>query len=187
MKQKHIMFIIIFAILALIIYFSVFWKDKTAHQELAGSVAVGSDIAYFAGGCFWCTEADFEKLPGVTSVISGYMGGDEANPTYEQVSAHVTGHRESVKVYYDSAKVSYQALVEYFFKHHDPTDTGGSFHDRGHSYTSAVYYSTPEEKTIAENVVKDLEARHIFPKPIVTSIEPAKTFWNAEEYHKDYN
>ena len=180
------MYIIIFIILALGIYFLTFWKNKTIYQEPAGSVPLSSGVAYFAGGCFWCTESDFEKLAGVTSVISGYMGGDEPNPTYEQVSAHVTGHRESIKVYYDPAKVSYQALVEYFFKHHDPTDAGGSFYDRGHSYTSAIYYSTPEEKTIAENVVKDLEARHIFPKPIITSIEPAKTFWNAEEYHQDY-
>lgn len=186
MKQKHIMLIIIFIIFAAGVYFSVFRKDRTVHQEPAGSVPAGVDTAYFAGGCFWCTESDFEKLLGVTSVISGYMGGDEPNPTYEQVSAHVTGHRESVKVYYDPAQVTYQALVEYFFKHHDPTDAGGSFYDRGHSYTSAIYFSSPEEKTIAENVVKDLEARHIFPKPIVTSIEPAKQFWNAEEYHQDY-
>ncbi|MBI2120979.1 MAG: peptide-methionine (R)-S-oxide reductase MsrB [Parcubacteria group bacterium] len=186
MKQKSIMYIIAFIVIAFAVYMAVFWKNKTIHQESAGSVPAGSAVAYFAGGCFWCTESDFEKMPGVTSVISGYMGGDEANPTYEQVSAHVTGHRESIKVYYDPAKVSYQALVEYFFKHHDPTDAGGSFHDRGHSYTSAIYYSTPEEKTIAENVVKDLEVRHIFSKPIVTSIEPAKQFWNAEEYHQDY-
>jgi peptide methionine sulfoxide reductase msrA/msrB len=180
------MYIIIFIILAAGIYLSIFWKDKTIHQESTGSIPLGASVAYFAGGCFWCTESDFEKLPGVTSVISGYMGGDEPNPTYEQVSAHVTGHRESVKVYYDPAKVSYQALVEYFFKHHDPTDAGGSFHDRGHSYTSAIYYSTPEEKTMAENVVKDLGVRHIFPKPIVTSIESVKMFWSAEEYHQDY-
>ncbi len=180
------MYTIIFIILALGVYFFVFRKDRTVHQEPAGSIPAGSSVAYFAGGCFWCTESDFEKIPGVTSVISGYMGGNEPNPTYEQVSAHVTGHRESIKVYYDPESVSYRTLVEYFFKHHDPTDAGGSFHDRGHSYTSAIYYSTPEEKTIAENAVKDLDARHIFPKPIVTSIEPAQTFWNAEEYHQDY-
>lgn len=178
--------IIIIIVICAILYLAFFWKNKTIYREPAGSIPPGSATAYFAGGCFWCTESDFEKLPGVMAVISGYMGGDEPNPTYEQVSAEATGHRESVKVYYNPAQVTYQALVEYFFKHHDPTDPGGSFHDRGHSYTSAIYYSTPEEKTIAENVVKDLEARHIFPKPIVTSIEPAKTFWNAEEYHQDY-
>jgi peptide methionine sulfoxide reductase msrA/msrB len=186
MKQRQSMLIVIFTVVILGIFFSVFWKDRAVHQELDGSVPVGSSVAHFAGGCFWCTESDFEKLPGVLSVISGYMGGDESNPTYEQVSAHVTGHRESVKVYYDPKAVSYRKLVEDFFKHHDPTDPGGSFHDRGHSYTSAIYYSTPEEKTIAENIVKDLEGRHVFPKPIVTSIEPAKAFWNAEEYHQDY-
>ena len=188
MKQKYIMFTIILIVIVVVTaaYFFVFKKDTTIYQEPAGGVPQGSATAYFAGGCFWCTESDFEKLPRVTSVISGYMGGDEPNPTYEQVSAHVTGYRESIKVYYDPAKVTYQALVEYLFRHIDPTDTGGSFHDRGHSYTSAIYYSTPEERTIAENVVKDLEARHIFPKPIVTSIEPAKQFWNAEEYHQDY-
>lgn len=161
-------------------------KDTTVHRESKESVPAGSSVAYFSGGCFWCVESDFEKLAGVSGVISGYMGGKEPNPTYEQVSAHVTGHRESVKVYYDPAQVAYRTLVEYFFKHHDPTDEGGSFHDRGHSYTSAIYYSTPEEKVIAENVVKNLEARHVFSKPIITSIEPAKIFWNAEEYHQDY-
>lgn len=181
------MYIIIFIVIALLAYAAVFWKNKTIHQESEGSVPAGSGVAYFSGGCFWCMESDFEKLAGVTAVVSGYMGGDEPNPTYEQVSAHVTMHRESVKVYYDSAKVSYRQLVEYFFRHIDPTDAGGSFHDRGHSYTSAIYYGTPEEKAIAENAVKDLEARRIFPKPIVTSIEPAKTFWNAEEYHQDYH
>lgn len=185
-KQKYDMFIIIFIVVVSVICGMVFWKNKNIYQESAGSVSSGIDTAYFAGGCFWCVESDMEKLIGVSSVISGYMGGDEPNPTYEQVSAHVTGHRESVKVYYDPTKITYRALVEYFFRHIDPVDEGGSFHDRGHSYTSAIYYSTMEEKNITEAVVKDIKARHVFSKPIVTSIEPAKQFWNAEEYHQDY-
>lgn len=188
MKQKYSIFIVVFVVIILVfvLYMAMFWKNKNIYDEPAGSIPKNSGIAYFAGGCFWCVESDLEKLPGVTSVISGYMGGDEPNPTYEQVSAHVTGHRESVKVYYDPAVLSYRNLVEYFLRHVDPTDEGGSFHDRGHSYTSAIYYSSPEEQVVAENVIMELNAQHVFAKIIATSVEPTKQFWNAEEYHQDY-
>jgi len=144
------------------------------------------DTAYFAGGCFWCVEGDFEKIPDVIEAISGYMGGEEESPTYEQVSSGATNHRESVKIVYDSEKVDYDELVRHFFRHIDPTDSEGSFYDRGNQYTSAIYYQNEEEKMIAENIIKELNNETIFDKEIVTKIEPAGTFWQAEDYHQDY-
>ncbi|NDE67969.1 peptide-methionine (R)-S-oxide reductase [bacterium] len=156
----------------------------------SGSVSTPSDthlaVAYFAGGCFWCTESDFEKLPGVTEAISGYMGGTLKNPTYTDVSSGISGHRESVKVIYDPSRVTYDRLALWLLQHSDPTDPDGSFYDRGRQYTSAVYYQTPEEKAVAEHVIADVSSRHIFSKPIVTSIEPAGDFWIAEDYHQDF-
>lgn len=142
--------------------------------------------AYFAGGCFWCVESDFEKIPGVYEVISGYMGGKIDNPTYEKVSAGETNYRESVEVAYNPQVVTYEELVWNFFRHIDPTDTGGSFYDRGHQYTSAVYYRNEIEKETVAKVVALLEANQVFPLPIATSIEPVGKFWQAEDYHQDY-
>ncbi|PIR04661.1 MAG: methionine sulfoxide reductase [Candidatus Liptonbacteria bacterium CG11_big_fil_rev_8_21_14_0_20_35_14] len=142
--------------------------------------------AYFAGGCFWCVESDFEKLDGVKEVISGYMGGEEKDSTYKDVSSGLTKHRELVKVLYDPSSVSYESLVWWFFRHIDPTDEGGSFYDRGHQYTSAIYYQNENEKIIAESVIKELEEEDVFKKPIVTDIEKALEFYQAEDYHQDY-
>ncbi len=139
--------------------------------------------AYFAGGCFWCVEADFEKFRGIKKITSGYMGGKEHDPSYEQHGSH----RETVELFYDPTIISYQDLVEYFFRHHDPTDAGGSFYDRGHAYTSAIYASTDDEEAIARQVIKDLGDKKVFPKPIVTVIERNATFWKAEEYHQAYS
>lgn len=146
----------------------------------------GNAVAYFAGGCFWSAESALEKLDGVTDAVSGYMGGDEINPSYEDVSSGRTGHRETVKVIYDNKKVSYEKLTEYFLKHIDPTDPEGSFFDRGYHYTSAIYYSTDEEKDVASRVIAKLDNTKKLSKPIVTKIEPAKVFYMAEEYHQDY-
>lgn len=140
--------------------------------------------AYLAGGCFWCVESDLEKLPAVFEVISGYTGGTNENPTYQ--NSHNFGHREVVEVLYDDSKIDYRELVTYFFMHMDPTDAGGSFGDRGFQYTSAVYYQTPEEKLITQQVIADLEARFQLPGPIVTKLEQFDVFWPAEEYHQDY-
>jgi peptide methionine sulfoxide reductase msrA/msrB len=142
--------------------------------------------AYFAGGCFWCIESDFEKIPGVEEAISGYSGGHVDNPTYEQVSSGETGHRESVKVLYDPDKVNFKQLVERFWRMFDPTDLRGSFGDRGHQYTSAIFYTTEEQKEIAEESKKRLQESGRFDDPIVTPIEPLKNFYEAEEYHQDY-
>ncbi len=142
--------------------------------------------ATFAGGCFWCSEADFEKLPGVVEVISGYTGGRVPNPTYEEVSAGRTGHVEAVQVLYDPQKVTYRDLLEVFWRHIDPTDAGGQFADRGSQYRTAVFYHDEEQRRLAEESKKALAASGRFRRPIVTEILPAKEFYPAEDYHQDY-
>lgn len=142
--------------------------------------------ATFAGGCFWCTEADFEKLPGVVKVISGYTGGQKGNPTYEEVSSGTTGHLEAVQVYYDPSKISYEELLDYFWKHVDPTDSGGQFVDRGLQYRSVIFYHDEEQKRLAEKSKEELGKSGRFNKPIVTEILKFTKFYDAEEYHQDY-
>jgi peptide methionine sulfoxide reductase msrA/msrB len=180
--------IVIIIILIVAGFFGYNWyKGKTSPSVAdKGAIEAGEGIAYFAGGCFWCVESDYEKLPEVKDVVSGYMGGTIDNPSYNQVSSGNTGHREAVKVVYDPSKTTYRDLVLHLLKHTDPTDAGGSFYDRGEQYASAVYYQNDEEKLIAENVIKEVNESNVFDKPIVTSIEPAGTFWLAEKYHQDY-
>ncbi len=143
--------------------------------------------AYFAGGCFWCTESDFSKIDGVTQVISGYAGGHVENPTYEQVYSETTGHRESIEVSYDSEKVSYEELVDYLIRTINPTDATGSFHDRGESYTPAVFYQTEEEKTIAEKVIQIWNDKKIYRLPLAVKVIPFTNFYRAEEEHQRYS
>jgi peptide methionine sulfoxide reductase msrA/msrB len=145
-----------------------------------------AQTAVFAGGCFWCTESDFEKVDGVLAVISGYTGGHAANPTYEQVSAGGTGHVEAVKVVYDPGKVTYAQLLQVFWRHVDPTDAGGQFVDRGSQYRSVIFYSTDQERNLAEASKQSLAASGRFGKPIATEILPLGEFYPAEEYHQDY-
>jgi len=142
--------------------------------------------AVFAGGCFWCTESDFEKVDGVIEVISGYAGGHIKNPTYQQVSGGGTGHIEVVKVIYDPKIVSYEKLLEIFWQHVDPTDPGGQFVDRGSQYRSAIFYASGTEKRLAEESKQRLAASGRFNKPIVTDILPLGEFYPAENYHQDY-
>lgn len=142
--------------------------------------------AIFAGGCFWCVESDFDKVEGVIETISGYTGGTTANPTYKQVSKEDTGHYEAVKIVYDPSVVSYAELVEYFWRHVDPTDSGGQFCDRGQSYETAIFAKDGEERAIAEASKAAIEESGVLDKPIVTPILPVATFWDAEEYHQDY-
>ena len=143
--------------------------------------------ATFAGGCFWCTESDFEKVEGVEEVISGYTGGPEENPTYEEVSAGRTGHLEAAQIVYDPSVVSYEDLLDVFWKHVDPTDPGGQFVDRGNQYKTAIFYHDEEQKRLAEKSKNDLEASGRFAKPIVTEILALTEFYPAEEYHQDYH
>ncbi len=137
-----------------------------------------------AGGCFWCVEADLEKIPNVISAVSGYAGGSTPNPTYENYSAG--GHREVVEVVYDEDKVSFREIAIFAIKHMDPTDGEGSFYDRGISYGPALYYETAEEKSILENLVKDFNENGPYEKPLAVAILPRPQFWPAENYHQDY-
>jgi len=152
----------------------------------ASALAQELETATFAGGCFWCIEAPFEKVNGVHSAVSGYTGGKKENPTYKQVSSGFTKHLESVRVTYDPQKISYQQILDVFWRQFDPTDAGGSFHDRGHHYTSAIFYHDEEQREIAEASKQALDASRRFDKPIVTPIRPATTFYPAEKYHQDY-
>ncbi len=142
--------------------------------------------AVFAGGCFWCTEADFEKVDGVIEAISGYTGGHVVNPTYKQVSRGSTGHVEAVQVIYDPKKVTYEELLEEFWRHVDPTDGEGQFVDRGSQYRSAIFYANEEEHRLAEASKERLAASARFDKPIATDILPLGTFYQAEDYHQNY-
>jgi peptide-methionine (S)-S-oxide reductase len=140
--------------------------------------------AVFAGGCFWCTEADFDKIPGVLSTTSGYTGGKLRNPTYEQVSAGGTGHIEAVRVVYDPARVSYADLAARFIRTIDPLDSGGSFCDRGYGYRSAYFVADERQRRVAQAVTQ--RASTILKKRVATLILPAATFYPAEGYHQDY-
>lgn len=143
-------------------------------------------VATFAGGCFWCVESDFEKVEGVIEGISGYTGGHVSNPTYQQVSAGGTGHVEAVQVVYDPSKISYTQLLDVFWRHVDPTDTGGQFVDRGTQYRTVIFYHDDEQKRLAEQSKATLEQSGIFDKPIATEIIKLGTFYPAEDYHQDY-
>jgi len=142
--------------------------------------------AVFAGGCFWCTESDFEKVKGVTDAVSGYTGGHVVNPTYEEVSGGGTGHVESVKVIYDPKIVTYSQLLDVFWRHVNPTDSGGQFVDRGPQYRSVIFYANERQKRLAEKSKEALSASGQFDDPIVTEILPLGPFYKAEEYHQNY-
>ncbi len=153
---------------------------------VATGVAGQLEKATFAGGCFWCIEAPFEKMAGVHEVISGYAGGELAKPTYKQVSSGKTKYIESVQILFDPQEISYTGLLEIFWMQFDPTDAGGSFYDRGHQYTSAIFYHSPEQQKLAENSKKRLEESARFSGKIVTAIRPAGKFYPAEDYHQNY-
>ena len=143
--------------------------------------------ATFAGGCFWCMEPPFSKLNGVTEVTSGYTGGAKVNPTYEEVSSGVTGHAEAVQVVYDPKKVTYEKLLDVFWRSADPTDAGGQFVDRGSQYRNAIFFHSETQRRLAEESKQALVKSGRFKdKPIVTEIVAASTFYPAEEYHQHY-
>lgn len=157
--------------------------DSSANL-LAGSSATG--IATFAGGCFWCTEADFDKVPGVISTTSGYIGGTVPNPTYKQVSSGKTGHIEAVQVRFDPAKTSFAKLLDAFWPTIDPLTPNRQFCDRGPQYRSAIFYHDANQRRQAEESKAELAGSDRFAQPIVTDILPATEFYPAEEYHQDY-
>jgi peptide-methionine (S)-S-oxide reductase len=150
----------------------------------AAAQAQKQAVAVFAGGCFWCSESDFDKLPGVLSTTSGYTGGKLLNPTYKQVSAGGTGHIEALRVVYDPSKVSYAKLVSHLFQTIDPLDGGGQFCDRGDHYRAAIFAANPAEQRIA--AAAKARAAAVLKKPVATLILPAAKFYPAEDYHQDY-
>ena len=184
MRSIHILFIVFVFTIIFLGYQQVNSMDKMEKPMKNNSEKNAS--AVFAGGCFWCTESDFEKVDGVIDAISGYTGGHVKNPTYKQVSSGVTGHLESVKVIYDPSKVSYEQLLDYFWRHVDPTDPGGQFVDRGSQYRSAIFYANETEKRLAEKSKQHLAASGPFDKPIATDILPLGEFYPAEDYHQNY-
>lgn len=145
-----------------------------------------NQVATLAGGCFWCLEAVFDRLQGVQSVESGYIGGKNANPGYEAVCQGTTGHAEAVRVTFDPAVISYEELLEVFFAIHDPTQRDRQGNDVGTQYRSAIFFHDAEQERTAGNVVARLTADKAFPRPIVTEIVPAGPFYMAEEYHQEY-
>ncbi len=172
MKSKTVL---IFS--GLLLYLSLFgnsvMKEKT-------------ELATFGGGCFWCTEAIFERVKGVQSVVSGYSGGHVQNPTYKQVTSGTTGHAEVVQISYDPAEVSYLELLEIFFKTHDPTTLNRQGADVGTQYRSIVLFHNEEQRALALKVIKELDQEEIWNDPIVTTVEPFEAFYNAEAYHQEY-
>jgi len=142
--------------------------------------------ATFAGGCFWCMEKPFEGMDGVLSVISGYTGGEKENPSYEEVSAGATGHVESIEIRFDPSRISYEKLLEVYWRQINPTDPEGQFADRGAQYGSVIFYHNEDQRIKAENSKKKIEESGIFKEKIVTPIRQAETFYPAEEYHQDY-
>ena len=159
------------------------WSRSLSAEPAQSTARTASAI--FAGGCFWCTESDFEKLPGVIKAVSGYTGGRVIRPSYEAVSAGGTGHAESVRVTYDPARVSYAQLVEYYWHTVDPTVRDQQFCDHGSQYRTAIFYATPAEKAIAEQSRDALLKRHAVPV-VYTQIVQAGPFYVAEDYHQDY-
>jgi len=145
------------------------------------------DRAILAGGCFWCMEPPFATLEGVKEVIAGYTGGEKEDPTYEEVSSGDTGHYEAVEIYYDPEEITFKEILDVYWKHIDPTDSGGQFADRGSQYETAIFYRDEDQKRIAEESKKNLDDSGKFAEPVVTEILPAKEFYPAERYHQDYS
>ncbi|MCA9407924.1 MAG: peptide-methionine (R)-S-oxide reductase MsrB [Candidatus Omnitrophica bacterium] len=174
----------LFIFLNLFVIFFLSLVAETYAQK--GEESMNYEKAIIAGGCFWCTESVFDKIPGVISAKSGYTGGTDANPTYHEVSAGGTGHFEAVEVTFDPKVISYEAILNYFWRDIDPTDDGGQFADRGTQYQSAIFYLNDEQKRIAEDSKEKLQKSGIFTKTIATKILPAKKFYPAEDYHQDY-
>lgn len=150
------------------------------------NVPAGKEVATLAGGCFWCLEAVYDGLRGVDSVVSGYMGGMQPNPTYEQVCTGTTGHAEVVQVIYTPSILSYRDLLEVFFAIHDPTTLNRQGNDVGPQYRSAIFHHTPQQKAVAEQVIAAIESAGIWRDPVVTEVTPASAFFPAEPYHQEY-
>ena len=178
--------LLIFAPFLLFALFAPGGATTSLLSQSEGESPTSKGAATFAGGCFWCVEADFEKVAGVTEVISGYSGGEEVSPAYQDVASGRTGHVEAAQVIFDPAQVSYSDLLEVFWKHVDPTDNAGQFVDRGAQYRTGIFFHDEAQRQLAEKSRDALASSGIFDKPIVTEIRPLKAFYPAEEYHQDY-
>jgi peptide-methionine (S)-S-oxide reductase len=176
----------VLSIFAVTVFLIGTWSFDSVHTASQAATDATPGKAYFAGGCFWCMEEAFEKVDGVSSVISGYMGGTVANPSYEAVSAGRTGHAEAVEVVYDPAKVSYQKLLDAFWLNVDPVTPNAQFCDHGNQYRSAIFFQTDEEKRASDTSKQAIEQSKRFKEPIVTQIVMASQFFPAEEYHQDF-
>lgn len=158
-----------------------------AKEDLAPPADGKPQVLVLAGGCFWCTEGVFENTPGVNDVISGYAGGTADSANYDTVSSGATGHAEAIRIVYDPKKTSYAKLLKVFFSiAHNPTEKDYQGPDHGHQYRSAIFFSSPEEKRIAEAYIKQIDAAKVFDAPIVTTLEPLTQFYPAENYHQDF-
>ena len=183
--MKTLILVIMSLILAGIAVYAVTAGNETVRKQTVQSTGK-LEKATFAGGCFWCMEPPFDKLPGVVSVTSGYTGGKVKNPTYEQVSAGGTGHAEAVQIIFEPAKISYEKLLEVFWHNIDPTVKDRQFCDAGHQYRSAIFYHSEDQRRLALHSMEALEKNKPFKGPIVTEIVPAGDFYKAEEYHQQY-
>ena len=161
-------------------------QSESNSAEKGNSSSVSHAEAIFAGGCFWCLEPPYDKVDGVIATISGYTDGHKENPSYKEVSSGTTGHTEAVKITYDPTKVSYERLVEIFWRNIDPTTPNRQFCDGGTQYRSGIYYLDEAQQKVAEQSKRDIEASGVLKQPIVTEIKPATRFYPAEDYHQDY-
>lgn len=173
----------LFIIISLLVLLGLYNTSMT--HSMNSNITLDSNIATFAGGCFWCIEAALQELPGVSEAISGYTGGEEKNPSYELVLSGLTTHVEAVQVYY-SDEISYEELVDEFLFSIDPTDDSGQFSDRGNNYKTAIFYHNEEQEKIIRNAIYELGISGFYDQPIKVSILPIKEFYEAEEYHQDY-
>jgi len=180
--KKSLLFLVLFALVGAVPSSA----QNAAKKQPALPAKQKLEIATFAGGCFWCMQPPFDYAKGVVSTVVGYTGGKEKNPTYSEVSNRQTGHRESVQVTYDPAQISYDQLLDIFWKSFNPTQADGQFADIGPQYRAAIFFHNDEQKRIAEESKERLAKSGKFKKPIVTEILPASTFWPAEEYHQKY-
>ncbi|MDD5461787.1 MAG: peptide-methionine (R)-S-oxide reductase MsrB [Methylococcales bacterium] len=173
-------------IIAIAVVWAIISYAETTREASSTLKPENLSVAIFAGGCFWCTESDFEKLPGVYKVTSGFSGGHVVNPSYEDVSKGITGHIESVQVYYEPKVISYEALLEAFWRMVNPTDNEGQFVDRGEQYRTLIFYQNEEEKVKAEHSRQLLNKSGRYKAPVITEIRKVEAFYPAEEYHQDY-
>lgn len=194
MKNYLILLVVILIVIAIGAVMSLFDQSKSkvmSDQEVRDRLAELSqrsdlEIATLSGGCFWCMEAPFEQNEAVAEVISGFAGGQVSNPSYEQVVAGGTGHREAVQVFFDPKKISYKEILDIFFLQIDPTDEGGQFADRGFQYTTAIYFHSQAQEEVAKQKIAELNNSGKYKKPVVTKVEPYINFFPAEGYHQDF-